>query len=358
MDQLKIKFNGLNLYSAGIPNFKSNFTRDSIISAILMHDKDMLKNQLEFSALKQGKTKDPFTGEEKGKIFHEYPGVVMNGKSTMFNASDTTALFLLGHCFYYIWTSDSLLLRSQKLNIDLAIEYILSHINKDYLFEEDPHYSNSDRFALNVTYWKDSSIIERDGGSPIYPVVYTLVHAQNLYALKKIGEILNRNDLIDISRKMLISLDKLYDNTHNIFYIAIDKEGPISAISSDMLFMLFFFDKGDLKEKFINSISRNAKYLKTNIGYKVLNSDFLKKSKIDPYHARTVWPYEQAIINIGARKFGLSDIEKTTLKMRDRLNSSTLYPEVYLLEKNGKTKKIGCDIQLWSMASKYYFNNL
>ena len=51
MDQLRIKFSGLNLYSAGIPNFKHNFTRDSIISAILMKDENMMKNQLLFCAV-------------------------------------------------------------------------------------------------------------------------------------------------------------------------------------------------------------------------------------------------------------------------------------------------------------------
>lgn len=358
MDQLRIKFSGLNLYSAGIPNFKHNFTRDSIISAILMKDENMMKNQLLFCALKQGKKKDPFTGEEVGKIFHEYPGVLINKKSTMFNASDTTALFLLGHYYYYKWTSDLSLLQTQRLNIDLAIQYIVSHINKDCFFEESPAYSLADSFALNVTYWKDSSLIERNKGIPVYPIVYTLVHIQNMYALKKIGEILKRDDLLNIFYKMLKSLDKLYDKQKKIFYIAKDDIGPISQISSDMLFMLFFFDVDDLKKTYIESIEKNAKILETDIGYKTLNLKDAKNNDIDPYHSRTIWPYEQAIINIGARRFNLSDIDNVSLRMKDKLNRSPLYPEVFLVEKNGIDRRIGCDIQLWSIASKCYFNDL
>ena len=358
MDQLKIKFNGLNLYSAGIPNPKSNSTRDSIISAIRRENKEMIKNQLEFCALKQGNKRDPFTGEEVGKIFHEYPGVIINGKSTMFNSIDSTALFLLGHYFYYKWSNDFSLLKKQKININLAIKYVLSHINKKYLFEEDPSYSNTDRFALNVTYWKDSEIIERENGIPQYPVVYTLVHTQYMYAIKKIGEILGRNDLIDLFNRMLKSFDSLYDKKNNVFFIAIDKIGAISGISSDMLFMLFFFDKEDLKQKYIKSIEENSRYLETDIGYRVLSSNLSENNNIDLYHTKTIWPYEQAIINIGAKRFNLSKIVNISSKMKKKLNKTSVCPEVYLIEKNDMKKRTGCTIQLWSAASKYYFTNL
>ena len=48
-----------------------------------------------------------------------------------------------------------------------------------------PSLAEADRFALRVTYWKDS-VINNGSEEPQYPVVYTLPHFQNAAALKAI----------------------------------------------------------------------------------------------------------------------------------------------------------------------------
>ena len=349
MDRLKTKYDGIGLYQAGLPDFPRNFTRDSIISAIIMRDSLMLKNQLLFSAKKQGTKKDSFTGEEPGKIFHEYPGVILNRLNTEYNACDTTALFLIAHSAYQKLNNDKSLAENQKENIIHAVDYILSHLNKNYLFYEDPKFCGANKFALKVTYWKDSEILGRKNGQPEYPVVYTLAHIQNLAAIRVSSKLLHSKKLFKISQKMKMAIQRLYDKDLKLFYIAIDKKGPIKGINSDLLHALFYLENGDIENNQIEGIERSSIELETSIGFRTLSPRFKMK---DTYHSQTVWPFEQAIIHIGAKKFGLEKIQKISSSIIKFLDTE---PE-YFTTKNNKPKKAGCDPQLWTIAAKKYFN--
>ena len=61
---------------------------------------------------------------------------------------------------------------------------------------------------------------------------------------------------------------------------------------------------------------------------------------------------EQAIINIGAKKFGLKKIVEISSRIVKLLDTD---PEYFILDKNG-IKKAGCDPQLWTIAAKMYFS--
>ena len=214
LNKLKNVFEGIEIYNAGIPKFQRNFTRDGIISAILMDDAKMLKNQLRFCALKQGIKKDSKTGEEPGKIFHEYPGVIFEKRenlSTQFNACDTTALFIIGHKKYLELTNDKTLFENQKENIQKAVEYIKKHL-RDGLFIENPKFAGAKKFALKVTYWKDSVVINRKEGEPNYPAVFTLAHIQNMRAMKYASELLKSKKLEENYIKMKKALENLWDH--------------------------------------------------------------------------------------------------------------------------------------------------
>lgn len=349
MERLKTKYNGFKVYQAGLPNFPRNFTRDSIISAILMGNPRMLANQLSFCASKQGTKPNPYTGEEAGKIFHEYPGVEINGYSTEFNACDTTALYLIGHKVYQNLTGDTSLANSQRKNIEIASSYIISHL-RDGMFTEDPSFSKAEDYALKVTYWKDSEILGRNNGKPKYPVVYTLAHIQNTRGLRSAAKLLDTDELKLHIERMVEALPKLYDDELGTFYIAIDSQGPIRGVSSDALHALFYLSSDDLSKKNLDRIIETSQELETELGYRTL-SPSVSGSMEDRYHANTVWPYEQAIIHVGARKFGLRNVQKVSSKMASHLDTD---PEIFVLDREN-IKKGGCDPQLWTIAAKKYF---
>lgn len=352
---LKIKEGDLNLYSAGSPHFLRNFSRDSLISGILMQNPKLLKDQLIFCARKQGKKKDPITGEEPGKIFHEYPGVNIKGAGflTTYNACDTTALYLIGHEIYFKLTKDTILIKNQRENIKNATKYILSHL-KNGLFFESPEFCNAEKFALRNTYWKDSEIIKRENGAPKYPVVYTLAHIQNSRGLMSASKILNSKNLKKISRTMIKNLKKLYDKKLGTFYIAIDKLGPINGISSDYLHSLFYLSPKDLPKKLIKEVVKSSDILESSIGYKTINASGSKYGSFD--YSLQVWPFEQAIIHAGAKKFKLPHVMKISSRIFNYLKKVKNYSELLIINKNEIIKR-GCDPQLWTIAAENYFSN-
>lgn len=353
MERLKTNQENIELYNAGYPGFPRNFTRDSIISGILMNDPVVIKNQLLFAAKKQGKKKDPLTGEEHGKIFHEFPGFYINNLSTEYNACDTTALFLIGHFYYEKITGDKRFKHEQKDNIIQAIDYIKSHLD-DYVFYENPSKCDSDKFALKVTYWKDSEIPKRNEGNPVYPIAYFLAHVINLAGIRFSSEIIEDDKLKEelnlIAQNMKDRINRFYDNEKKAFYIAIDSNGPIEGVSSDILHALFYLRSEDISVEQQESIVRSASELETIVGYLTL-SPKVNQEVNDSYHSKTVWPFEQAIINIGARKFNLPKIEEVSKRIMGYLDTD---PEIFILE-NDAFRKAGCDPQLWTIAAKKYF---
>ena len=134
-----------SLFVAGLPRFPRFFARDSIISALILRDAAMLRSALKMCAALQGKVADSQTGEEPGKVryvgvvcrrwlltfiadptrseccsvvvcigafgdrcivFVQFPGVVLRGQSTLFSATDTTALFVIGVATLWQLTAD------------------------------------------------------------------------------------------------------------------------------------------------------------------------------------------------------------------------------------------------------------
>ena len=352
LDRLRYKQDGLTVYKAGLPKFGHNFTRDGIISAILLGDPVMLRDQIAFCALHQGKEKDRFAGEEPGKIFHEIELKEYRGRHTKYNACDTTALFLLGHEIYIDMTGDRTLAEKQKENIERAADYILSHL-KEGLFIEDPRFCGARRFALKVTYWKDSGVHSRDGGEPEYPVTYGLVHIQNMRGLKSASRLLKSVKIEKAVKQMQKALSKVYNEELGIFRIAIDRQGPIDGVASDSLHALFYLDQKEFPALKAQRILETSEVLETPIGYRSLDPENSDKALRD-YHSKTVWPFEQAMIHIGSKKFGLSRGMMVSSRIADYLTQDH---EMVAIRKNGEMTEGGVNPCLWTIAAKYYFEN-
>jgi hypothetical protein len=81
-----------------------------------------------------------------------------------------------------------------------AAQYIVTHVNADSLYFDDPRLAGATAFALPVTYWKDSVLppssehrkrAQKGGSSVVYPVVFFLPHTQALCALRCAAVLLN-----------------------------------------------------------------------------------------------------------------------------------------------------------------------
>lgn len=378
LDRLTIRYNEFTLYKAGLPGYEGTFARDDLISAFLAQDREMLRNTLEFSASLQGRKKDSRTGEEPGKIFHEYSthlngGVELRsrpGKTTLFSASDTTALFLLGHEVYLRLTNDGSLIRAQKDNIELATQYIRNHLDGNFIFTEDPKFAGAESFALNVTYWKDSALVGRKEGEPVYPVIYPLAHIQNMVGLRAASRLLESYLLRKISDNMRHAIYFLWDSEIENFPIAIDREGKIEGVSSDGLHSLFYLEPQDISDDRVSKIIDSSAVLETPLGYRTLSEEMAKNAK-DKYHANTVWTQEQAQIHAGARKHlldarkrgneelaqKLSHVMSVAIRVNKYLRENPQnFPELFVINGSEITPG-GNDPQLWAVAAKRYFDS-
>ncbi len=376
LSKLRVTHEDFVLYHAGLPGFPRHFFRDVVISAFLFNDMKMLKDKLKFAAKLQGKIVNPMTGEQPGIIFHEYDLGLLNGvelsgregKTTFYNGCDTTALFLLGHEMYLKNTGDESLFLSHKENIELAVEYILRHLDEHYLFVEDPKFAGATAFALKVTYWKDSELKGRPNGEPVYPVVYPLAHIQNMAGLRSAGRILGSKKLLDISKKMKKAIKLLINEKKDSLFVAIDKMGPIEGISSDSLHALFYLEPKDIGGVTLRKMLEASVVLETSFGFRTL-SPTESHEVADNYHATTVWTHEQAIIHKGATKHWrwaeennfpklaslLTRIREVSSRVDMYLRSNTQSnPELFVVNGNIITAG-GCDPQLWAIAARSYF---
>lgn len=369
LNSLKHPHRNLVLYNAGSPRYEHFFTRDSIVSAILLRDPKILRDTLSYCAERQGKESDSYSGEEFGKILHEYPSAVIRGLATSFNACDATAMFLIGHELYESWSGDSDFKNDHEEAILGAIGYIKKHTNEEGAFMEDPSLAGATKFSLKVTYWKDSEIFGRKNGEPKYPVIYTFAHIQNLRGIRAGAKLLKNKDLDSLADKMLNYLKTKLIAKNGSFVIAVDQEGEISAVSSDFLHALSYLNPGDLDEKTLSAIISASSKLETSAGYRGIAPEAAQYIS-DPYHTKTVWPFEQAMIHNGVRKHRiwaegkgfyslaekLSHAEEVSFSVNEWMDG--IFPELFVIDTKGGIKKGGNEKQLWSVAAKEYFEKI
>lgn len=343
LELLRVK--NTDLYRAAYPGYQSNFTRDSLLYGLLANDYDALLDQIDYSSEHQGKVANSDTGEEPGKIHHEFPSGQWRGRPTEYNACDTTAMYLIAIATLANKMPD--VLKTYEKSITSAIKYIQRHLKND-LFFESPALCGATSFAVRVTYWKDS-VLNGPYEEPNYPITYSLVHFQNAYALKLIGQALKRRDLLELASRMTkVGIAKLWAKDH--FIVARDGDGTvIDAPSSDSLHALLYIEPYDIPSGYASSIEVYMRRLETKAGYRtglpVGKSD-------DDYHTRYVWVHEQALLHSAASKHGLEESATITARVVDYL--ATL-PE--LIDPTKNFAPAGNAPQLWVVGASKYFSD-
>lgn len=342
----------LTLYNAGLQDGETRFglfARDLFLSAFMLDDSGFLRDVVKFACLTQGEKRDPQTGEEPGKVIHEFEHVTLRGRKTRYNASDTTQFTLIG-LGKLLDNGNRQFVTECAGSIRGALTYLFNHIEEG-IFWEDPSFCGADRYALRSTYWKDDRLPGRE--HPHYPVAYSLVQAQTVAALRegaKLAGVIDcgcgRNKMLDAADKIVNSfLSTLWSKENDFPAIAKDDQGLISGISSDGIHALAYLEPKDLPNGKLESIMENAESLLTPYGFRTYGANQPDYSP-NSYHLGSVWPFEQYFIARAGSKFNRSWLINAAGKNLEALDEYGFY-ELFGWEE-GELRPLGCDLQLWS----------
>jgi hypothetical protein len=338
-----------SLYQAAVPGYKANFSRDSFTYGLLADDLHALRAQLDFSARHQGSRSDPETGEEPGKIHHELPGAELRGLWTTYNACDTTSLFVIA-LNHLARPGDRRVVRLYRENLERALEYLLDHLYDD-VFYEDTRQSGAERFALKVTYWKDSELNVGGGKrEPTYPVAYALAHFQCQAALRAAARLTGAPELRDRASAMVWRGFELFWRGDHFATAALGDGTVIDTPSSDSLHSLLFIRSGDVSHEDAERIVGYSEQLATAVGYL---SGLKQAEDRDEYHTRWVWAHEQALLHAAAKRHGLPGAEVVAQRVMPTLDHE--FPELIDPETGMPG---GNRIQLWSIGAHVYFQRV
>jgi len=353
----------LHLYHAGLRQDQMRFGlfgRDLLITARLLNEADLTRDVLLFIADTLGVKADPITGEEPGRGIHEYEHVEMRGYVTRYNAIDVTPLFLITANEYLVATRDTALINELADQLALAVQFMGDHLVNGLLIE-DPTYAGASGYALRSTYWKDDRLPGRV--DPVYPVTYALVQAQAVAAFRAAAALTQETPRIRASSKELSSLamhardalfQHLWDSVLDVPLIAQDQQGGVAGVSSDMLHMLAYLEPRDISNRDLLAIEQAAQHLVTPYGYRTYahgHPDYDHHA----YHLGAIWPFEQAIIALGAIRHDLDHVREAANRVIDVLEVEGFPELVYWsgespIESALAVPGQGCDLQLWTLA--------
>ena len=319
---------------AGAPGFMGLFGRDSLITSwqLLDYNPMIARNTLIELARLQGERVDRKTGEQPGKILHEYYPEDSTDKSwfqkykskiewleidkPVYFSIDSTLLFIIVYNMYVEKTHDVSLQKKLKKNIERASDWI----SKYGSYEKDYHHFigyewDSKQPGLHNQSWKDSD--EYSIKDPVFPVeVQGYAYASMSNKMPK-----------EMFKKDFFS--EFYMKEEKYFAFALDGDlKQVKEITSNPGHLLFtgILDEGSrllVKEKLF------SKELWTPYGIRTLSTE---SENFDPcsYHSGSVWPWDNWVIAQGLKKYGYDKeymmIKEALFRAYDELG---ILPEYY-----------------------------
>lgn len=377
--------------AAGLPRFSVPFGRDCLFTGLetLVWNHNLSRNVLRFLARTQGKEENPWNYEQPGKIMHEmHTGELARLKEVPFGlfygSVDSTVLFLVLGAEYLRWTGDLNLYRELKPNFDAAWQWIerYGHINDDAYIQYRAHTPpKASSAALTVGLfnqgWKDSSVaVMYANGTMVtdHPIALAEVQGELYRALDLWGDLYlampGSEGMISKGRKLKERAVQLKEKFNREFWMedksyyamALDGHGRhVDSITSNP--GECFWTRLICDEHAQATADRLlSESMFTDWGVRTMAST---EDAYNPfsYHDGSVWPFENALIATGLKKYGLV---RETQRIFDALVDASLYfeyrrwPEVYC----GVSKSVGGVLarqpdasrpQAWSAGAIFLF---
>ena len=364
---------------AGYPKFDEIFGRDSIIAALqlLRSDPQIARSTLIALAELQGTKVDTITGEEPGKILHEFSEVENQDLETLkgttgwwkskvpyYFSVDSTPLFISALGEYYEFTKDEALLCELWPNLVAAAKWMLDYGIRDDLLRYDKPANGE---GLQSQSWKDGiGNIMDDVMGPVAVVEVQGYAYHALQAFARLAAYGNENAIAEQALAVSQNLKKKFDSEFwsekdQFYYLAIDGNGrKIMKAASNPGHLLF---TGIIDESHAKAVVKRLMQsdMLTPYGIRThssLDEDFDEYA----YQRGSIWPHDNWMIAMGMRAMGFSKeyqiIRAAVIKAYGELGST---PEYYSASRDGilirpaQLKEPPCDPQAWTVGSIMHF---
>jgi glycogen debranching enzyme len=307
--------------AAGAPWFMTLFGRDSLLTSwmAMMVDPDLALGTLQTLARFQGRTINPLTEEEPGRILHEMrfgeaAGISLGGGTIYYGTADATPLFVMVLGELQRWGSrrgdvDALLPAA-----DRALEWITRYGDKDgdgYVEYERA----SDRGLVNQG-WKDSwdAVRFADGRLARPPIAMCEVQGYVYAALVARSHFATEGGDTELAEQLRARAEALkaafnrdfWLEEQGCFAMALDADkSPVDGLASNMGHCLW---TGIVDEDKAPLVARHlvSERLFSGWGVRTL-ADNVKGYNPISYHCGSVWPHDNAIAAAGLMRYGFVD---------------------------------------------------
>jgi glycogen debranching enzyme len=307
--------------AAGAPWFMALFGRDSLLTAYmaLPVDRSLAHGTLRTLARHQGRTTDPLTEEEPGRILHEVrlgveSGLSLGGGSIYYGTADATPLFVVVLGELARWGAGREQIAELLPHADRALEWIQHYGDRDG--DGFVEYQRATDRGLQNQGWKDSwdGVTFADGGLPEPPIALCEVQGY-AYDAYRTRAFLARTagDAATAQRWEARAADlkaafneRFWLPEKGWFALALDRDKtPVDACASNMGHCLW---SGIVDDDKAASVAEHlvAPAMFTGWGVRTLSSAM---GAYDPvsYHNGSVWPHDNALVVAGLIRYGFVD---------------------------------------------------
>jgi glycogen debranching enzyme len=365
---------GKSLPAAGLPWFMTMFGRDSIFTSLetLPFTPELAATTLRVLGNWQGSRRDDFRDEDPGRILHEMRYGEMAAfeerpHSPYYGSVDATPLYVILLDEYERWTGDRKLVRDLEYEARAALDWIDTYadlMGNGYI----SYKRRNEQTGIENQSWKDSwnSISYSDGRLPDFPRATCELQGY-AYDAKLRGSRLARlvwNDAAYAERLEREANDlkrrfnrEFWIADRGYFAIALDADGSqVDSLASNNGLLLWSGIVDASKARSVVDHLMGPR-LYSGWGVRTLAEGEARYNPIG-YHLGTVWPFDNAFIAWGLRRYGYK--EEAARIASDILEAATLFdgrlPEAFggydrALTKYPVQYPTACSPQAWSTGA-------
>jgi glycogen debranching enzyme len=360
--------------AAGAPWFMALFGRDSLITSwmALLADPTLAEGTLRTLARYQGRSVDPLSEEEPGRIPHELrwglSHSLARGSGQLYYGSvDATPLFVMLLGELRRWGLAEEVVQELLPHVDRALAWITEYGDRDG--DGFVEYKRATDAGLVNQGWKDSwdGISFASGRLAEAPIALCEVQAYTFAAYLARAHFADEAGDVAVAAHWIEAADRLKSafNEHfwladeGFFAVGLDKDkSPIDSITSNVGHCLW---TGIVDEDKAAAVAERimAPDMFTGFGIRTLSSDMGAYNPVS-YHNGSVWPHDSALVAAGLTRYGFD--EAASRIAMGLVDASEAYggrmPELFAgLSRQEFSEPVrypaACSPQAWAAASAF-----